>query len=42
METRNIVLQFTNNSQVAIDWFVFTEYFNLFEIDCELGLINKM
>lgn len=41
MTTRNLTISFTNNSNVAIDTYMFTEYYDEFEINVENGLITK-
>ena len=38
---RNVNISFTNNSNVAIDVFVFTEYFDEFVVDVVTGYIKK-
>jgi len=41
MTTRNLTLSFLNNSNVAIDTYIFCEYFDEFEINVENGIITK-
>ena len=41
LESRNINIQFTNNSNVAIDIIVITEYYSSFIVDVETGAITK-
>lgn len=41
MTTRNLTISFLNNSNVAIDTYIFTEYYDEFEINVENGLITK-
>ncbi len=41
MTTRNLTVSFLNNSNVAIDTFMFCEYFDEFEINVENGVIVK-
>lgn len=41
MESRNVNVSFTNNTNVNLDVMVFVEYYQSLEIDVETGLITK-
>ena len=41
LHPRNINVSFTNNSNVAIDLFIFTFYTDQLVIDVETGIVNK-